>query len=88
MVKVDELKPGVHVELTKEVVGMKKNVCAVAHELLTIQSMNYYPVLIVTKYACQDRFSVHADNITTELQAKYVKHIKNDVKHKTVTKWQ
>jgi hypothetical protein len=79
---------GQHVMTTQPIVGSKKNVYASNMELLTIISVHHWPVLLVTKYGCNDRFPVHSDNITTELHPKYLRHIQKDEKNKTVTKWQ
>lgn len=82
------MQPGQHIQTTVEIVGSKKNVYAAPGVLLTIASVEFSPVLLVTLYGSADRFPVHVDNITEELHPKYKRHIQNDTKNKTVSKWQ
>lgn len=82
------MKAGDHVQTTKPIVGSKKNVYASSLELLTITNVSFFPVLIVTKYGCKDKFPVHVEDTTTELHPKYKAHIQKDQKNNTTTKWQ
>jgi hypothetical protein len=81
------MKAGDHVQTTRPIEGSKKNIYAADMELLTICSIEFLPVLLVTKYGRVERFPVRVEHVTSELHVKYIRHIQNDQKKKTLTKW-
>lgn len=72
------MKAGDSVEITQDIEGSKKNIYAVAGDLVTIISTNHLPVLLVHLFGKPEKtFSVRIEKVTTELNLKNKVLIKN-----------
>lgn len=77
------MKRGDIIEITKHIVGGKKNAYANPLDLVQIISADHLPVLLVHQYGNPNNtFPVHVETVTTQLHPKNVERLNREKKIK------